>query len=73
MAARREFVDDRDLSGEDNDPPNHGRNTHETAQFLEWCAKLDREVSPEDLGDLYQEWRERRDNGEQADLGRFER
>jgi len=69
MAARREFVDDRDLSGDrDTDPPNHGKATHGTGAFLQWVAELDRDVEVTELGDLWQEWRERRDNGEQAKI-----
>lgn len=64
-ARRRQFVDDRDLSDENE---HHRQNTHESAQFLTWCAKLDRDVSPSDLGELWQEWRERQDHGEQAEL-----
>mgnify|MGYP000394954201 CR=1 FL=1 len=76
MAARREFIDDRDLSGEDNDPPNHGKATHGKGAFLQWLARID--GAPDDPGDdeiqdWYQEWRERRDDSEQADLGRWSR
>lgn len=63
------WVDDREITGDgDNDPPNHGKATHSSARFLEWVGELDRDVSVDDLGDLYQEYRERRDTGEQADL-----
>lgn len=64
-ARRREFVDDRDRSDENG---HHRKNTHPEAQFLEWCAKLDREVQVDELGSLYQEWCEKRDTGQQAKI-----
>jgi len=66
MAARQEFVDDRDTSDETQD--HHKKNTHGTGAFLQWVGRLDRQVEVDDLGDLYQQWRERRDSGEQSSL-----
>jgi hypothetical protein len=65
--AARQWIDDRDDDGT-TDPPNHGKRTDEVGRFFEWCARLDRDVSVSKLGDLYQEWTERRDAGQQADL-----
>lgn len=70
--AARQWTDDRQ-GVDDNTPPDHGEPTHGSARFLLWAARQDRDVSVSELGDLYQEWRERRDDGKQADLGRWER
>jgi len=67
-----DWTDDRDLSDRDNQPPNHGKPTHGPTRFLIWVGRLDRDVDVSDLGDLYQEWVERQDTGEQADLGRWD-
>lgn len=61
----RKGAQDGDGTDTPNNPPNHGHPTHGRARFL---AVVDKDTPLDELGDRYQEWQRRQNEGEQAEL-----